>query len=76
MRLILMCLFYMCEKTNTVSGHVRIPHSTYTAPWPVSSGSVPACILTKSSCAGIAITRSGLVELGAATRVFDEIAVD
>ena len=53
----------------TISIDVCIPLSTYTARTPVPSDSEHAHILTKSSRAGIAVTRSELVELGAARRV-------
>ena len=60
-------LVCVCE---TINIDVCTSHTSYTAPTPVSSGSVHAQILTKSSRAGFAVTRSELVELGAAPCAF------
>ena len=63
------CLFV---SVNIVNGHLGRPRSTHTAPTPVPMGSVHAHIITKPSRVGLAVSRSELVEPGAAKRVFNE----
>ena len=70
-------LFYflcMFVSVKIVIGRLGRPRSTHTAPTPAPMGSVHAQIITKPSRAGLAVSRSELVEPGAATRVFRGMA--
>ena len=65
---------YMFVSVNIVIGHLGRPRSTHAEPMPVPMGSVHAQIITKPSRAGLAVSRSELVEPGAATCVFRGMA--
>ena len=66
------CMFV---SVNIVIGHLGRPRSTHTAPMPVPIGSVHAQMhaqtITKPSRAGLPVSRSELVEPGAATCVLE-----
>ena len=64
----------MFVSVNIVIGHIDRPRSTHRAPMPVPVGSVHAQIITKPSRAGLAASRSELVEPGTATCVFTDMA--
>ena len=61
----------MFVSVNIVLGHLGRPRSTHTATVPVPMGSVHAQMIRKPSRTGLAVSRSELVEPGAA-RVFLE----
>lgn len=50
-------------------GHFHLPRSTRTAQMPARAGSVHAHLLANPSRAGVVVSRSDLVEPGAATCV-------
>ena len=64
----------MFVSVNIAIVHLGQTRSTHTAPTPVPMGSVHAQIITKPSRAGLAVSCSELVELGAATCVFRGMA--
>ena len=69
------CMFLSWfASVNIVIGHLGRPRSTQTAPMPAPMDSVHAQIIRKSSRAGLAVSRSELVEPGAATCVFRGMA--
>ena len=63
-------LFYflcMFVSIKIVIGHLGRPRSTHTTPMAVPMGSVHAQVITTPSRAGLAVSRSELVEPGEAT---------
>ena len=64
----------MFVSVNIAIVHLGQTRSTHTAPTPVPMGSVHAQIITKPSRAGLAVSRSELVEPGAAAGVFRGMA--
>ena len=68
---VLLCMFVFVD---IVIGHLGRPRSTHTAPIPVPMGSVHVQTITKPSRAGHAVSRSELVQPGAATCVFRDMA--
>ena len=63
-----LCVFLcMFVSVNIVIGHLGRPRSTHTTPMAVPMGSVHAQVITTPSRAGLAVSRSELVEPGEAT---------
>ena len=59
---------------NIVMSHIGRPRSTHKVPVAVPVGSVHPQIIRKFSRAGLAVSRSELVELGAATCILGGMA--